>query len=241
MSALHQKQINIKRSTYKKLHMMINLNKLYSFREPEVVLILFNYSVEQVILPFLVNCAVLMISLMSISATSIVFWPLCSCLQAGQWQLNRSHTLWNLFKERSYRTSYLKIFFYKSNYVEQFIFPNMVLCSVMAAILQMVYMIQIFQRRISTKAYNISSWGQCPVVVFVVVLEFRLITKPHTWDWELCGCFCVPYLKLCSVMPSSMMTVFVRLLYSYFVFLLITLEWQRYPDVAFTHRIQECS
>ena len=170
MSVLHQKQMNIKCSTYKKLNLMINLNKLYSFRE--VVLILFNYSVEQVILPFLVTCAILMIALMSISATSIVFWPLCSCLHVGQWQLNRSHTLWNLFKERSYRISYLKINYFKSNYVEQFIFPNMVLCSVMAAILQMVYMVQFFQRRISTKTYDISTWGQCPVVV--VVLEFQL-------------------------------------------------------------------
>jgi hypothetical protein len=48
----------------------------------------------------------------------------------------------------------------------------MVLCSVMAAILQMVYMVQFFQRRISTKTYDISTWGQCPVVV--VVLEFQL-------------------------------------------------------------------
>jgi hypothetical protein len=37
----------------------------------------------------------------------------------------------------------------------------MVLCSVMAAILQMVYMVQFFQRRISTKTYDISTWGQC--------------------------------------------------------------------------------
>jgi hypothetical protein len=52
------------------------------------------------------------------------------------------------------RISYLKINYFKSNYVEQFIFPNMVLCSVMAAILQMVYMVQFFQRRIAHVTKN---------------------------------------------------------------------------------------